>query len=179
MSVLHDIAEAITGDIAPADNVTTEEKQRREREAIAALTANLGGFSGAGSAAVNALVHDYEARESADAIAVKDLDRLEMIVQVSVKASASGTRFSSHGRYLHVVSCPHLILPTGRRVRGLNGPRPLWLLRVDCRQVQDGPRTARGGCACCEAGAAAPQAKGRSQFREQRRRGRWRRQQQF
>ena len=60
MAVLHDMAEAITGDIvtvgAEADSVSVEEKGRLEADAMATLTAALGGFSPAGAAAVNALV---------------------------------------------------------------------------------------------------------------------------
>jgi putative hydrolase of HD superfamily len=89
MAMLHDVAEAITGDIAPADNVPAEEKQRRESAALATLTAKMGGFSRAGSAAIAALVHEYETRESAEAIAVKDLDRLEMVVQVTTSIPQS------------------------------------------------------------------------------------------
>lgn len=52
MAVLHDMAEAITGDIAPADAVAPCEKRRREAEAMATMTIALGGFSAAGAEAV-------------------------------------------------------------------------------------------------------------------------------
>ena len=52
MTVLHDMVEAITGDIAPADKVTPDEKKRRETEALATMTSTLGGFSAAGAEAV-------------------------------------------------------------------------------------------------------------------------------
>jgi putative hydrolases of HD superfamily len=52
MAVLHDMAEAITGDIAPADKVGPDEKKRREAEAMASMTNALGGFSPQGSEAV-------------------------------------------------------------------------------------------------------------------------------
>jgi hypothetical protein len=81
LAVLHDIAEAIIGDIAPTDGVAPEEKVRREAEASVAICEALGGFSTVGAQEMGALLHEYEARVSPEAIAVKDLDMLEMIVQ--------------------------------------------------------------------------------------------------
>mmetsp|Transcript_22689 Transcript_22689/g.46505 ORF Transcript_22689/g.46505 Transcript_22689/m.46505 type:complete len:305 (-) Transcript_22689:57-971(-) len=81
LAVLHDVAEAIIGDITPVDGVTPEEKVRLEAEASATICDALQGFSSVGAKEVNALLHEYEARASPEAIAVKDLDMLEMIVQ--------------------------------------------------------------------------------------------------
>ena len=39
---MHDIAEALAGDIAPSDNVPKEEKHRLELEALTQMTATLG-----------------------------------------------------------------------------------------------------------------------------------------
>jgi putative hydrolases of HD superfamily len=82
MAVLHDIAESIIGDIAPADNIGDDEKQRREVIATKQIMDNLGAFSSIGASNANALIDEYEARQTSDSIAVKDLDMLEMIVQV-------------------------------------------------------------------------------------------------
>ncbi|XP_023415228.1 5'-deoxynucleotidase HDDC2 isoform X1 [Loxodonta africana] len=38
LALVHDVAECIVGDIAPADNVPKEEKHRREKEAMKQLT---------------------------------------------------------------------------------------------------------------------------------------------
>ncbi|XP_045150429.1 5'-deoxynucleotidase HDDC2 isoform X3 [Echinops telfairi] len=57
LALVHDMAECIVGDIAPADNVPKEEKHRREKE--------------------------YETQSSAEAKYVKQLDLCEMILQAS------------------------------------------------------------------------------------------------
>jgi putative hydrolase of HD superfamily len=100
MAVVHDIAEAEVGDITPHCGVSEEEKHAREAaamERIASMLSGLGVGSGGGgggsapplpdaalSAAardVRALWREYEAGETAEARLVKDLDRLEMLVQ--------------------------------------------------------------------------------------------------
>ncbi|XP_068933586.1 5'-deoxynucleotidase HDDC2 isoform X3 [Petaurus breviceps papuanus] len=55
LALVHDMAECIVGDIAPADNIPKEEKHRREKE--------------------------YENQSSAEAKFVKQLDQCEMILQ--------------------------------------------------------------------------------------------------
>ena len=81
MAALHDIAEALTGDIAPADRVSKAEKARRESEAMATIGEALAGWGRGGARTLEALMEEYEARESPESVAVKDLDMLEMIVQ--------------------------------------------------------------------------------------------------
>ena len=92
MGVLHDLAESITGDICPGDNISKEEKVRIEAKAteqIASLLSQACGETGGDSSQSSvqqlmALFHEYEKRESKEAVAVKDLDLLDMIVQASV-----------------------------------------------------------------------------------------------
>ncbi|KAJ7401870.1 HD domain-containing protein 2 [Pitangus sulphuratus] len=55
LALVHDMAECIVGDIAPADNISKEEKHRREEE--------------------------YENQCTAEAKFVKQLDQCEMILQ--------------------------------------------------------------------------------------------------
>ncbi|XP_051853653.1 5'-deoxynucleotidase HDDC2 isoform X2 [Antechinus flavipes] len=55
LALVHDMAECIVGDIAPADNIPKEEKHKREKE--------------------------YENQSSAEAKFVKQLDQCEMILQ--------------------------------------------------------------------------------------------------
>ena len=81
MAAFHDIAESLTGDIAPADKVSKETKARLESEATATLASALSGWSPNSSASMQTLIHEYEARITPESIAVKDLDMLEMIVQ--------------------------------------------------------------------------------------------------
>lgn len=95
MAVLHDIAESITGDIAPADNVGPAEKKKREADAIETIMKPLGLFSSIGSTKCLALIHEYEERVSNEAIAVKDLDMLEMIIQANEYEIETGINLSA------------------------------------------------------------------------------------
>ena len=94
IALVHDLAEAIVGDIAPGDNVPKEEKARREAEAMAEMRRMLEGCSGGGSggnssksnnvtigAEVESLFEEYERGETPEAQLVKDCDKLEMLLQ--------------------------------------------------------------------------------------------------
>ena len=95
MAVVHDVAESLIGDICPGDNVSKEEKRRMEAQAMEKIASTLGqacvsspsgGDSDCNHGSVQklmGLVHEYEKRESKEAISVKDLDLLDMIVQAS------------------------------------------------------------------------------------------------
>lgn len=79
MAIVHDIAEAIVGDITPSDGVPKEEKSRREREAIDHMSKLLGG--GQRAEEIGQLWMEYEENVSLEAKVVKDLDKVEMILQ--------------------------------------------------------------------------------------------------
>ncbi|XP_057431913.1 uncharacterized protein LOC130724652 [Lotus japonicus] len=79
MAIVHDIAEAIVGDITPTDGVPKEEKNRLEQEALDHMCKVLGGGSRAKEVAE--LWAEYEANSSPEAKFVKDLDKVEMILQ--------------------------------------------------------------------------------------------------
>ncbi|XP_018725588.2 5'-deoxynucleotidase HDDC2 [Eucalyptus grandis] len=79
MAIVHDIAEAIVGDITPSDGISKVEKSRREREALDHMCRLLGGESQAKE--INELWMEYEANLSPEAKVVKDLDKVEMILQ--------------------------------------------------------------------------------------------------
>ncbi|KAL4182002.1 hypothetical protein AMTRI_Chr12g240300 [Amborella trichopoda] len=79
MAIVHDIAEAIVGDITPSDGVPKLEKSRREREALEHMCTLLGGESRAKEIAD--LWMEYEENTSLEAKFVKDLDKVEMILQ--------------------------------------------------------------------------------------------------
>jgi putative hydrolase of HD superfamily len=74
-ATLHDLPEVRIGDLTPLDRVPREEKQRREREAMGALAAQLG------RADLAALFDDYEAQADPEARFVRELDRLDMALQ--------------------------------------------------------------------------------------------------
>ncbi|GMH23281.1 hypothetical protein Nepgr_025124 [Nepenthes gracilis] len=79
MAIVHDIAEAIVGDITPFDGVPKLEKSRREREAINRMCNLLGGGPRANE--ISELWMEYEENASLEAKFVKDCDKVEMILQ--------------------------------------------------------------------------------------------------
>jgi len=79
MAVVHDIAEAIVGDITPTDNIPKEEKNRLETAAINEMCQLLEG--GIEATEVKELWLEYESNSTPEAKFVKDLDKLEMILQ--------------------------------------------------------------------------------------------------
>ncbi|XP_078433705.1 uncharacterized protein LOC144704996 [Wolffia australiana] len=79
MAVVHDIAEAIVGDITPSDGVPKSEKSRREREALDHMCSLLG--DGARAKEIHELWMEYEENTSLEAKLVKDFDKIEMILQ--------------------------------------------------------------------------------------------------
>nr|CAB3252150.1 HD domain-containing protein 2-like [Phallusia mammillata] len=78
LCLVHDMAECIVGDITPSDNITKEEKQRLEKDAMDHLGSLLPKET---SSSVKELFEEYEAQETREAMFVKDLDRFEMILQ--------------------------------------------------------------------------------------------------
>ncbi|XP_019517685.1 PREDICTED: HD domain-containing protein 2 isoform X2 [Hipposideros armiger] len=80
LALVHDMAECIVGDIAPADNIPKEEKHRREEEAMKQLTQLLSKDLGK---ELYELWEEYETQSSPEAKFVKQLDQCEMILQAS------------------------------------------------------------------------------------------------
>jgi putative hydrolase of HD superfamily len=79
MAIVHDMAEAIVGDITPSDGVPKLEKSRREKEALDHMCKLLGG--GPRAEEIHELWMEYEENSSAEAKVVKDFDKVEMILQ--------------------------------------------------------------------------------------------------
>lgn len=79
MAIVHDMAEAIVGDITPSDGIPKLEKSRREREALDYMCRLLGGGSRAKE--IGDLWMEYEESSSPEARIVKDFDKVEMILQ--------------------------------------------------------------------------------------------------
>ncbi|XP_071951348.1 5'-deoxynucleotidase HDDC2-like [Antedon mediterranea] len=78
LALIHDMAECIVGDITPFDNVSKDEKYRREQEAMQELTELAGPEVGQ---EIYTLWKEYEQQSTPEAKWVKDLDRYEMIQQ--------------------------------------------------------------------------------------------------
>uniref|UniRef100_A0A8C5Q5T1 5'-deoxynucleotidase HDDC2 n=1 Tax=Leptobrachium leishanense TaxID=445787 RepID=A0A8C5Q5T1_9ANUR len=78
LALVHDMAECIVGDIAPADNMPKEEKHRKEKVAMKHLAQLLPEEM---KKEVYELWEEYEYQCSAEAKFVKELDQCEMILQ--------------------------------------------------------------------------------------------------
>lgn len=76
MALLHDLAEALAGDITLHDGVPREEKVRRERDAMGAILRGLPGEEG-----LLATWEEYESGATREARLVRQIDRLEMALQ--------------------------------------------------------------------------------------------------
>ncbi|KIJ55207.1 hypothetical protein M422DRAFT_23821 [Sphaerobolus stellatus SS14] len=82
LCVVHDLAEAQVGDIAPREGIPKAEKRRLEAEAMHNFVHDMLHNSPAAQR-IEALWHEYEAQETDEARFVKDLDRFEMALQAS------------------------------------------------------------------------------------------------
>lgn len=85
IAVVHDLAEARTGDITPHDGVPAARKATAEREALADLVAPL-----PGAAELRALREEYATRSTPEGRFVKACDKLEMALQAARYRSAQG-----------------------------------------------------------------------------------------
>ena len=88
LALIHDLAEAIVGDITPNDPVSKEEKNKMESDAMAKIRAMLG--DALGGEEMEALWHEYEDQVTDEAKLLKDLDKLEMIMQAGEYERAQG-----------------------------------------------------------------------------------------
>jgi putative hydrolase of HD superfamily len=79
MALIHDIGEIDTGDIIPADGITTREKSEWERKAIYRILGNLQ----QGDDYVE-LWDEYDSGNSPEAIFLNQIDKLEMALQACV-----------------------------------------------------------------------------------------------
>ena len=81
ISLVHDIAECIVGDITPSDGVSEEDKHLREMNAMTALVKNLP--TGRVSLEFFNAFERYEEQHPGDKAAhlTKDLDKFDMIMQ--------------------------------------------------------------------------------------------------
>ncbi|CAN9158242.1 unnamed protein product [Alternaria alternata] len=84
MAVIHDMAEALVGDITPVDGVSKEEKSRREAETMDYIcTTLLGKFNGGlNGQDIRAIWQEYEDSKTPESLFVHDIDKIELLVQM-------------------------------------------------------------------------------------------------
>ena len=84
MALVHDMAEALVGDITPVDGVAKHEKNRREATTMDYFTSSLLGRVDGGLAGedIRAIWQEYEDSETLDSKFVHDVDKLELILQM-------------------------------------------------------------------------------------------------
>ena len=110
MALVHDMAEALVGDITPVDGVPKPEKNRREASTMDYICSDLlGKVHGDGSQGreIRALWQEYEDSETLESKFVHDVDKVELILQmVDYERSADGavdlSEFSWVARKIHL-----------------------------------------------------------------------------
>jgi putative hydrolase of HD superfamily len=84
MALIHDMAEALVGDITPVDGVSKVEKNRREASTMDYFTKTLlgkvnGGITGK---EINDIWQEYEDSDTLESKYVHDIDKMELILQM-------------------------------------------------------------------------------------------------
>lgn len=85
MALVHDMAEAVVGDITPLDKVSKPEKARREASVMEHMTKNLMGGVPGGTLTgegIMAVFQEYEENSTLEAQYVHDVDKMEMLLQM-------------------------------------------------------------------------------------------------
>lgn len=84
MALIHDMAEALVGDITPVDGVPKEEKSRREATTMDFLTGRLlGNFNGGlNGEKLREIWQEYEDGKTPESQFVHDIDKLELVLQM-------------------------------------------------------------------------------------------------
>jgi len=92
MSLVHDLAEALVGDITPDDNVSDEDKHAQEKHAFEHMcnlvAQHCTGKTDSDSLEISSAVaeifelwNEYETQSTIEAKLVKDIDKFDMILQ--------------------------------------------------------------------------------------------------
>jgi putative hydrolase of HD superfamily len=96
LCVIHDLGEAISGDVPAVQQQTRPDKSEQERRDLQTLTESLPGPL---RAAILALWDDYEHARSREAGIVRALDKLETIIQHNQGANPPGFDYAFNLEY--------------------------------------------------------------------------------
>lgn len=107
MALVHDLAEAIVGDITPECGISDGEKHRLEAEAMAEITKDL---APATAALVSGLWEEYEGAVTEEAKLVKQIDKFEFALQAAEYQKERGVDLSGFVQVVRPkLSDPHLV----------------------------------------------------------------------
>jgi putative hydrolases of HD superfamily len=81
VALVHDLAEALAGDITPMDGVTDVDKAELELRSLKTMLATLGAEHSASAELILSCFLEYEQGQTREALVVKDFDKFEMILQ--------------------------------------------------------------------------------------------------
>jgi putative hydrolases of HD superfamily len=84
MALVHDMAEALVGDITPVDGVSKDEKSRRESTTMEYFTKGLLGkvYDGINGTDLMAVWQEYEDSNTLESKFVHDVDKVELLLQM-------------------------------------------------------------------------------------------------
>jgi len=112
MALIHDMAEALVGDITPVDGVPKAEKSRRESGTMEYLCKSLLGNVGGGLSGeeIRKVWQEYEDSETLESHFVHDIDKVELLLQMMEYERASEGRvdlgeFSWVARRIYLPEC--------------------------------------------------------------------------
>ncbi|KAJ5504988.1 hypothetical protein N7463_007862 [Penicillium fimorum] len=112
MSLVHDMAECLVGDITPLHtHITKQEKARREAATMEYISQSLlGGISGSEKACerLMGLFQEYEENRTLEARFVHDVDKLEMVLQTIEYERSLGRDLSEFYHVLDDICLPEV-----------------------------------------------------------------------
>jgi putative hydrolases of HD superfamily len=110
MCLIHDMAEAMVGDITPVDGVPKPEKSRREAETMDYISTRLLGnvHGGLAGKEIRAIWQEYEDSKTVDSHFVHDIDKVELLLQM-VEYEKRADRRLDLGEFAYVAT--KVVLP--------------------------------------------------------------------
>lgn len=103
MALIHDMAESLVGDITPVDNISKEEKRRREATTMDYVCKGLLGnvFGGLSGDDIRSVWQEYEDSKTLESKFVHDVDKIELVLQMVEYERAHEARVDL-GEFSHV-----------------------------------------------------------------------------
>ncbi|KAF2763076.1 hypothetical protein EJ05DRAFT_495917 [Pseudovirgaria hyperparasitica] len=138
MALVHDMAEALVGDITPVDGISKPEKSRRESETMDYICQRLlGSVPGLSGTEIRQIWQEYEDDRTLEATYVHDIDKMELLLQmVEYERSQEGrvdlgefTWVSTRIKLPEVKSWCEAVFEERRQFWASIGKEPLWRLQ--------------------------------------------------